>query len=195
MSRIASLTAALEYLAANRVDAVVLDLQLPDGMGLECVSAVRRAAPDLPIIVLTGSDDEALALACISAGAQDYVSKHDVQAQSLRRSLGYAIARANERTQRTRADALQERLLATVQAANVELQQKNDELTRRDDQMRSLTKRLHTVRDDERLRISRTVHDDLGQLLAGLKMDLGWIARRSGSNFDEAPLSVASRPG
>jgi two-component system, NarL family, sensor histidine kinase UhpB len=59
-----------------------------------------------------------------------------------------------------------------------ELRRRNAQLVQRDRQMRELTKHLNAVREDERTRISREVHDVLGQLLTGLKMDLRWIDRR-----------------
>lgn len=59
-----------------------------------------------------------------------------------------------------------------------ELRQRNVQLVARDRRMRELTNRLNAVREDERTRISREVHDVLGQLLTGIKMDLRWLDRR-----------------
>jgi two-component system sensor histidine kinase UhpB len=61
---------------------------------------------------------------------------------------------------------------------DAELRQREQELLLRDRQMRALSARLHAVLESERSRISRHVHDELGSLLTGLKMDLRWIARR-----------------
>ena len=66
---------ALALLAAHAVDVVLLDLSLPDARGLDTVQRVRRAAPDVPIVVLTGLDDEARRRAALQAGAQDYLVK------------------------------------------------------------------------------------------------------------------------
>jgi DNA-binding response OmpR family regulator len=75
---------------------VVLDLRLPDCAGVDTVKTVREVASDVPIVVLTGSDDEQLAMDCIDAGAQDYLPKTEVRAQNLRRALGYAITRIRD---------------------------------------------------------------------------------------------------
>jgi len=87
---------ALAKLSSTPVDVVVLDLRLPDCTGVDTVKTVREAAIDIPIVVLTGSDDESLALGCINAGAQDYLSKTDIRVQNLRRAIGYAITRMRE---------------------------------------------------------------------------------------------------
>ncbi len=272
-----SLSAASDHLGHGHVDVVLLDLGLPDARGTACVHHVRARAPEVPIVVLTGTDDQALALACIAAGAQDYLAKNEVRAESLRRSLGYAIARTREQAERRRADAATAHLAAIVEASadaivstttagiatswnrgaeamfgyaaaeaigqpfaalvrapagtdapaapapgefdrlhrdghtitlsavvsplyddtgalvghaaiyrnvserrrrDAEIRAQNALLVARDAEMRALTERLTAVREDERTRIARTVHDELGQLLTGLKLDLRWLARR-----------------
>jgi signal transduction histidine kinase/DNA-binding response OmpR family regulator len=74
-------------------DAVLLDLTLPDSSGLATVTALRQAAPALPIVVMTGHDDMAFALGALDAGAQDYLVKGDVSEQQLVRSIRYARER------------------------------------------------------------------------------------------------------
>src|SRR5258707_8267052 len=68
-----SLSAGLERMAAGDVDVVLLDLTLPDAHGLETVVRVRKGAPKIPVVVLTGLDDEDPALAPMHSGAQDYL--------------------------------------------------------------------------------------------------------------------------
>ncbi len=97
--------------------AILLDLRLPDASGVECVEVLRALASDTPIVVLTGMEDEALARACLGAGAQDYLSKQEVRAHSLWRALEYAKARCEESSQRRRADELQTRLAAIIEAS------------------------------------------------------------------------------
>ncbi len=87
------LRAGLERLAAGGVDGVLLDLSLPDSEGLATLTAVQEQAADLPIIVLTGLDDEALAEKAVREGAQDYLVKGQVPAVLLCRSVRYAIER------------------------------------------------------------------------------------------------------
>jgi DNA-binding NarL/FixJ family response regulator len=91
-----TLAEAASRLTHGDIDAVLLDLGLPDGSGVDCVAAIRRGEHDVPVVVLTGRDDDNLALACIAAGAQDYVSKQAMGRQALARALGYAIARTRE---------------------------------------------------------------------------------------------------
>ena len=90
------LSSALDTVGTTQVDVVVLDLCLPDCSGVESVAKLRARAPRVPIVVLTGSNDEEVAIACIDAGAQDYLSKTEARTQSLRRALGYAITRQRE---------------------------------------------------------------------------------------------------
>lgn len=87
------LVTGLSHLAQQPVDIVLLDLSLPDSQGLDTVLRVQEAAPDLPIVVLTGLDDEALALQAMHAGAQDYLIKGHVDEHLLTRSIRYAMER------------------------------------------------------------------------------------------------------
>jgi diguanylate cyclase (GGDEF)-like protein len=72
---------------------VLLDLSLPDAVGLEAVTRMQAAAPDIPIVVLTGLDDETLALNAVQHGAQDYLIKGRVDEVLIARSIRYAIER------------------------------------------------------------------------------------------------------
>lgn len=72
---------------------VLLDLSLPDSTGLDTVQSMRVAAPDLAIVVLTGHDDDALAAQALEAGAQDYLSKGQLDSDALRRAVRHAIVR------------------------------------------------------------------------------------------------------
>lgn len=87
---------AEELLNSRPVDVVLLDLRLPDASGLDGVKTLLNTLPELPIVVLTGMDDEELALACIDAGAQDYLSKEEMKPLLLKRAIGYAITRLRE---------------------------------------------------------------------------------------------------
>lgn len=74
-------------------DAILLDLALPDSAGLDTFKKIHSHAPGLPIIVLTGTDDDALALKAVQEGAQDYLVKGQVSSQLLSHSIRYAIER------------------------------------------------------------------------------------------------------
>jgi signal transduction histidine kinase len=74
-----------------------------------------------------------------------------------------------------------------------ELRQRNEELLARDEQMRALTARLNAIREAERTRISREVHDELGQLLTGIKMDLRWMYRRAAPDGTNPMPHIAAK--
>ncbi|HEX7588095.1 MAG TPA: diguanylate cyclase, partial [Anaerolineae bacterium] len=93
ITHVERLTEGLEHLAAKAVDVVLLDLTLPDSSGLDTLKRVRDHAPEMPIVVLTGFEDETLAVQAVQAGAQDYLVKGQVDAHLLMRALRYAIER------------------------------------------------------------------------------------------------------
>ena len=102
VARAATLAEGLAHLAEHPVDVVLLDLTLPDSTGLATLRAVRAAAPDTPIIALTGLDDEALALEAVRAGAQDYLVKGQADGVLLVRAITYAIERKRAELDRAR---------------------------------------------------------------------------------------------
>lgn len=115
---VTTLNAAVQYLHAHTVDVVLLDLHLPDGKGLTNVRALQAVSQLAPIVVLTGIEDEELALACIGAGAQDYLIKGGLQTPTLRRALGYAISRVQEVKMRELQETLEQyRALSAVASA------------------------------------------------------------------------------
>lgn len=87
------LSEAATAVSEERFDVALLDMSLPDGEGLEALAKLRRFAPQLPIVILSGQDDRLLSLAALKAGAQDYQIKGLVTEESLQRTLRYAIER------------------------------------------------------------------------------------------------------
>ena len=83
----------MRHLKENRCDIVLLDLTLPDGMGIDMVTRLQSALPQAPIVVLTGLDDDQVALDAMRAGAQDFLIKGRFDGQLLVRALRYAIER------------------------------------------------------------------------------------------------------
>ncbi len=77
----------------NRFDIILLDLTLPDSQGLTSLSVLNNVVPSLPIVVLTNTNDDTLAIEAVRQGAQDYLVKHQVNVEVLLRSLRYAIER------------------------------------------------------------------------------------------------------
>jgi len=84
---------AEQHLAAHAVDIILLDLGLPDAQGLAAVQRAHAAAPDVPLVVLTGLDDESVAAQALQEGAQDYLIKGQIETRGLLRALRYAIER------------------------------------------------------------------------------------------------------
>ncbi len=87
------LQAGLERLAADGIDLVLLDLSLPDSRALDTFISVHTNAPEVPIVVLSSTDDEKLAIKAVQEGAQDYLVKELVDGDLLVRSIRYAIER------------------------------------------------------------------------------------------------------
>ena len=87
------LSEALNYLANEIFDVILLDLSLPDSRGLETFVSAHHQAKATPIIVLTGLNDETLAIRAMQEGAQDYLVKGQVTGDLLVRSMRYAIER------------------------------------------------------------------------------------------------------
>lgn len=93
MTAVASLDEALRIIGYVVFDLILLDLNLPDSEGLETFRRIQEAAPDVPAVVLSGMDDEDIAVGAVQAGAQDYLIKGEVDGKLLVRSLRYAIER------------------------------------------------------------------------------------------------------
>src|SRR5262249_25236643 len=87
------LSAGIQRFAEGGADVILLDLTLPDSKGLETFSKLRAGAKDAPVILLTGLDDEELAMKALREGAQDYEVKGSVASQTLGRTIRFAVER------------------------------------------------------------------------------------------------------
>jgi len=94
---VSDLGSAVDEAATELIDAVVLDLNLPDSNGFETFARMKAAAPGVPVIVLTGIEDDQLGFRAIQEGAQDYLSKGDFSGSKIARSLRYAVERHRSR--------------------------------------------------------------------------------------------------
>ncbi|HEX2226814.1 MAG TPA: ATP-binding protein [Candidatus Binatia bacterium] len=95
-------SSALEWVRQERFDAILLDLSLPDGQGFDVLRSLLQVAPSVPVLVLTGLNDEELALNALAAGAQDYIVKGSHDGDFICRAIRYAIQR-KELLERARA--------------------------------------------------------------------------------------------
>lgn len=100
---------------------ILLDLTLPDSNGLETVQAVQRLAPNVPIVVLTGHDDDEFALSALEVGAQDYLVKGEVDGGDLLRAIRHARVRAQLEARLVASQQRLQALLAAVPDIMVEV--------------------------------------------------------------------------
>ncbi len=98
VERVSTLSGACDVLSDGRaVDAVLLDLKLPDSSGLETFTTLHGRFPEMPVVVLTVTDEDEPAMAAVHQGAQDYLPKSDATTRTITRSLLYAIERQRGR--------------------------------------------------------------------------------------------------
>lgn len=112
VAHVLSIGEAVAHLDANVVDVVLLDLGLPDAHELSGLDRVSAAAPTVPIVVLTGVNDDELAMRALRAGAQDFVTKGTHRHELIARSVLYAV-------ERRRVDHLRTRLAEAHRLAGV----------------------------------------------------------------------------
>src|SRR6266702_3670938 len=134
---------------------ILADYTLPSFDGLSALMLASSARPDLPFIFVSGTLGEEVAIEALKIGATDYVLK--TRLSRLVPSVHRALREAEERAERKRAEA---------------------QLRESHEQLRALSAHLQTVREDERTRIAREVHDELGQSLTGLKLDFSRLANQ-----------------
>src|SRR5947207_900294 len=134
-------------------DLILSDYALPGFDGYAALDIAKRVRPLTPFIFLTGTMGEEVAIETLKNGATDYVLKHRLA--RLVPSVHRALREAQERAERRRAEA---------------------QLRESHEQLRALSVYLQTVREEERTRIAREVHDELGQALTSCKLDLSWLA-------------------
>ncbi|HWB09273.1 MAG TPA: ATP-binding protein [Pirellulales bacterium] len=118
---------AIERLRRGGIEVALVDLSLPDSSGAETIQALLAAAPAVPMVVVTGLDDEKLAIDLLQHGAQDYLLKHDIEPKLLARTIRYAV-------ERSRASALEslnrqlEEAKSSLTRAVEDLRQTNEDL-------------------------------------------------------------------
>ncbi len=136
-------------------DLILSDFSLPSFDGYKALAIGREKCPDTPFIFVTGTLGEEVAIETLKKGATDYVLKHRLA--RLVPSVHRALREARERAERKHAE---------------------EQLRLSHQQLRALSMHLQDVREEERMRIAREVHDELGQALTGLKLQLTWLSGR-----------------
>lgn len=112
------LSEGLRCLAAGGVDIILLDLMLPDSEAMDTFNAVKSKALNVPIIIMSGQTDETLAIKTVQGGAQDYLLKHLVSSELLKRSILYSIKRNRTRRQIEKLNDELERRLTELRETN-----------------------------------------------------------------------------
>ncbi len=141
VTRAGTLAAAQEELRNDKFDVALLDLNLPDSMGLETYTTIQDQAPSLPVIVLTGFADETFATIAVHQGAQDYLVKGQIDYRLLIRSILYAIERKQSESKLRR---LNEQLEQRVAERTAEL----SEFVRQLEQEIAIRKAAERHKDD-----------------------------------------------
>jgi signal transduction histidine kinase len=137
-------------------DIILSDHNLPGFSSTEALLLLLQHNIDIPLIIVSGTIGEEVAVEAMKAGAQDFVMKGHLS------KLAPAVGNALE--------------AARAKRESRQYQQR----------LRELTMHLQTVREEERAMIAREIHDELGGLLTALKMDIRWLARRFAENFPDA---------
>lgn len=151
-----TLQQAVTLTGEGAFDAILLDLTLPDCQGLETVVRARGAWPGLPVVVLTGAQDELLGFEAVRLGLQDYLVKGQAGAAMIVRALRYAVER-----KRTENEILR---------MNDELERRVEERTA---QLRQLALQLTIAEEEGRRRLAEQLHDSLQQLLVYAHLTVG----------------------
>jgi signal transduction histidine kinase len=193
VTHVQRLTEAVRYLQADRFDITLLDLSLPDSQGMETVRNIRREAPGVPIVVLTGLDDETLGIAAVREGAQDYLVKGQSDRRLLVRAIRYAIERhrAEEALARYR-DHLEELVVQRTEAlaaTNAVLQEQIVERARAEEALDAARHKLETERERQRLSLASELHDSVGQELIGMKFTLERVMATSKAGLTDSALA------
>jgi len=153
----------IRELDENPPDLILSDYALPGFDGYAALEIAKLKAPNTPFIFVTGTMGEEVAIETLKNGATDYVLKHRLA--RLVPSVHRALRESQERADRRRAQ---------------------EQLRESHEQLRALSVYLQHVREEERTRIAREVHDELGQALTSCKLDLSLLANKLPKNL--APL-------
>ncbi len=120
IAHIDNLTQGIEQLSQVDFNLILLDLRLPDSSGFDTLKMMLEKAQNIPIIVLTGTDDLELAIDAVKIGAEDYLVKGQVNSILLKRSINYAIERYNIKKKLKKSEAKYRNLVNNITEAIIE---------------------------------------------------------------------------
>jgi putative two-component system response regulator len=187
LERCTTLASAIERLASNSIEVVVLDLSLPDSQGIDTFVRLQEAAPRVAVIVLTGNSDTREAIRTVEEGAQDFLVKGRVDGEILTRSIDYAHSRKDAELQ--------------LRASQAQLRESNAQLIEMVYEVAEAMGRVVEARDpytqghQERVaRVAKAIAEEMGLPkddvdaveMAGLVHDIGKMC---------IPAEILSRPG
>jgi signal transduction histidine kinase len=169
LKQVDHLEAGLDYLSVGGgADVILACLALPDVQGLTTLSRLHAQAPNVPIIVLSHDNDDSAAISAMHAGAQDFLIRREID-----HTLVSAIRHAIERSQlRAELCAARDELEKRVEERTAELKRKIAEVNAGQARLRALSQRLVAVQEAERRHLASELHDEVGQILTGLKLRL-----------------------
>lgn len=139
-------------------DVILSDYSLPSFDGMRAFKLLKETGLKIPFILVTGNVSEQLALDCLNEGVDDFVVKTSFG--RIPKAVKRAIEKRNIEKEK---DAISKELISSQI------------------QLRALINEIQVVREQERARIAREIHDELGQQLTALKMDIGWVMHKQGA--------------
>ncbi|CAA7626477.1 response regulator [Magnetospirillum sp. UT-4] len=186
---VSRLGSAIERLKRGGIDVVLADLSLPDSSGLATIAELTRAAPDLPVVVLTGNDDDSQAIEALKHGAQDYLVKGRGDAYVLTRVVRHAIERkGGERALTEARDAAE----AAVHAKSIFLATVGHEIRTPLNGVLGMARLLLDTPLDQRQRAFAETILASGELLLGLVNDILDFSRLEAERLEleEVPFDL-----
>jgi signal transduction histidine kinase len=155
LARVETKEEYVHHLEEHWPELILSDYSLPGFNGYDALKLALNKCPETPFIFVTGTMGEEVAIETLKSGATDYVLK--TRLSRLIPAVERALREARERAERRRAE---------------------EQLRESHRRLRALSVYLQSVREEERTRIAREVHDELGQALTSCKLDISWIASK-----------------
>ena len=155
------LAEGLECLKNDKFDVLLLDLNLPDSFGIDTFIKAYNSAPHLPIVILSGAADEEAAIDAVHEGAQDYLTKGEVDGKLLARSIFYAIERKQIEEElvkhRDHLEELVEKRTLGLKEANKQLMMEINERKQAEDEIRASLEEKKILLDEIQSRIQNSL--------------------------------------